>query len=76
MCNTFALFFPCNTFVSPIPLCLAISPIHNTLYRMSNELQSEEAFAAICMHPFDKPVGTRNNSRWECYQQQQQGDNS
>ena len=35
MCNTFALFFPCNTFVSPIPLCLAISPIHNTLCRMS-----------------------------------------
>ena len=24
-----------NTFVSPIPLCLPISPIHNTLYRMS-----------------------------------------
>ena len=44
--NTFAFFFSCDTFDFAIPLTLTISPIHNTLYRMSRCKR-----VRVCGHP-------------------------
>ena len=49
MCNTFAFFFPCNTFDFAIPLCLTIPPIYNTLYRNTEFVSERDVWWPNCL---------------------------